>query len=77
MSVGFWNFIGAGVFGFLINMPIVSYFEIGTYLTPNHGHAAMFGVFGFLSLGMCVYAMRKNTDDAQWSKIKPWIKCSF
>lgn len=77
MSVGFWNFIGAGVFGFLINMPIVSYFEIGTYLTPNHGHAAMFGVFGFLSLGMCVYAMRKNTDDAQWAKIKPWIKCSF
>lgn len=77
MAVGFWNFVGAGVFGFLINMPIVSYFEIGTYLTPNHGHAALFGVFGFLSLGLCVYAMRKNLDDAQWSKIRPWIKCSF
>lgn len=77
MSVGFWNFIGAGVFGFLINMPIVSYFEIGTYLTPNHGHAAMFGVFGFLSLGLCVYAMRKNMDNDQWVKIKPWIKCAF
>ncbi len=77
MAVGFWNFIGAGVFGFLINMPIVSYFEIGTYLTPNHGHAAMFGVFGFLSLGLCVYAMRKNLDDGQWAKVKPWIKCSF
>lgn len=77
MSVGFWNFIGAGVFGFLINMPIVSYFEIGTYLTPNHGHAAMFGVFGFLSLGLCVYAMRKNMTNDQWAKIKPWIKCAF
>ena len=77
MAVGFWNFIGAGVFGFLINMPIVSYFEIGTYLTPNHGHAAMFGVFGFLALGLCVYAIRKNMSDEQWLSIKPWIKCSF
>jgi nitric oxide reductase subunit B len=48
MAVGFWNFLGAGVFGFLINLPIVSYFEMGTNLTPNHGHAAMFGVFGML-----------------------------
>jgi len=46
MAVGFWNFAGAGVFGFLINLPIVSYFEVGTLLTSNHGHTAMFGVFG-------------------------------
>ena len=38
-SVGFWNFLGAGIFGFLINLPIVSYYEIGTALTANHGHA--------------------------------------
>lgn len=44
--VGFWNFLGAGVFGFLINLPIVSYYEVGAILTPNHGHAAMMGVFG-------------------------------
>ena len=37
MAVGFWNFVGAGVFGFLINLPIVSYFEVGTLLTSNHG----------------------------------------
>ena len=56
MAVGFWNFVGAGVFGFLINLPIVSYFEVGTILTPNHGHAAMMGVFGMLALsldGLC------------------------
>ena len=51
MAVGFWNFVGAGIFGFLINLPIVSYFEVGTLLTSNHGHAAMFGVFGMLALG--------------------------
>ena len=28
MSVGFWNFLGAGVFGFLINLPIISYSTI-------------------------------------------------
>ena len=49
MAVGFWNFVGVGVFGFLINMPIVSYFEVGTILTPNHVHASFMGVFGFLA----------------------------
>jgi hypothetical protein len=40
-SVGFWNFLGAGIFGFLINLPIVSYYEIGTALTANHAHASI------------------------------------
>ena len=58
MAVGFWNFVGAGVFGFLINLPIVSYFEVGTMLTTNHGHAAMFGVFGMLALAVLVFCLR-------------------
>ena len=64
IAVGVWNFIGAGVFGFLINTPIVSYFEIGTTLTPNHGHAAMFGVFGMLGLGVLVFCLRAIQCDA-------------
>ena len=48
VSVGVWNFLGAGVFGFLINLPVVSYYEIGTALTANHGHTAMMGVYGML-----------------------------
>ncbi len=51
VAVGFWNFLGAGIFGFLINLPIVSYYEIGTALTANHGHAAMMGVYGMLAVG--------------------------
>ncbi len=77
MAVGFWNFLGAGVFGFLINMPIVSYFEVGTYLTPNHGHAAMFGVFGMLSLSMGVFILREVCNDIRWKKIEGYIKVSF
>ena len=37
VAVGFWNFVGAGIFGFLINLPVVSYYQIGTALTANHG----------------------------------------
>jgi nitric oxide reductase subunit B len=54
VAVGFWNFLGAGVFSFLINLPIVSYYEIGTALTSNHGHAAMMGVYGMLAVGLAL-----------------------
>ena len=61
MSVGFWNFVGAGMFGFLINLPIVSYYEVGTQLTPNHGHAAMMGVFGIRRRRHAAFApVRRN-----------------
>lgn len=77
MAVGFWNFLGAGVFGFLINMPIVSYFETGTYLTPNHGHAAMFGVFGMLSLALCCMVLRQACSDENWKHVVKYIRVSF
>ncbi|MGL5684112.1 MAG: nitric-oxide reductase large subunit [Marinifilaceae bacterium] len=77
MAVGFWNFVGAGIFGFLINMPIVSYYEIGTMLTPNHGHAAMFGVFGMLSLALCTFVLRQVCKDEHWPGVEKWVKISF
>ncbi|MCO4781418.1 MAG: cbb3-type cytochrome c oxidase subunit I [Candidatus Cloacimonetes bacterium] len=58
IAVGFWNFFGAGVLGFLINQPVISYFEMGSWLTAAHGHGAMMGVYGFLSIAMLVFAMR-------------------
>ncbi len=66
-SVGFWNFLGAGVFGFLINLPIVSYYEIGTALTPNHGHAAMMGVYGMLAVGLALFCLRYLIPEDRWS----------
>jgi nitric oxide reductase subunit B len=77
MAVGFWNFIGAGVFGFLINTPIVSYYEAGTMLTPNHGHAALMGVFGMLGLAMMMFAIRQALADEQWKKVEKYIRISF
>ncbi|MGH9393581.1 MAG: cbb3-type cytochrome c oxidase subunit I, partial [Terriglobales bacterium] len=63
----FWNFLGAGVFGFLINLPIVSYYEIGTGLTANHAHAAMMGVYGMLAVGLALFCMRYMIPERLWS----------
>jgi nitric oxide reductase subunit B len=66
VAVGFWNFVGAGIFGFLINLPIVSYYEIGTALTANHGHAAMMGVYGMLAVGLSMFALRYLIPEDKW-----------
>jgi nitric oxide reductase subunit B len=75
VSVGFWNFLGAGIFGFLINLPIVSYYEIGTALTANHGHAAMMGVYGMLALGLAMFCLRYLIPADKWPE--RWAKISF
>ncbi len=77
IAVGVWNFVGAGIFGFLINLPIVSYFEVGTILTPNHGHAALMGVFGMLGVAFLVFALRQVSSDKDWPRIEKYVKTSF
>jgi len=77
MAVGFWNFVGAGIFGFLINLPIVSYFEVGTLLTPNHGHMAFMGAFGMEAAALMVLAFRQVSTDTQWTRTEKYIKVSF
>ena len=75
VAVGFWNFLGAGVFGFLINLPIVSYYEIGTALTANHGHAAMMGVYGMLALGLAMFCLRYLIPAEKWPE--RWARICF
>ena len=77
MAVGFWNFVGAGIFGFLINMPVVSYFEAGTVLTLNHGHAALLGAFGMLGMALLVLTLRHVLTEEQWAVPEKFIKISF
>ena len=76
VAVGFWNFLGAGIFGFLVNLPIVSYYEIGTALTANHAHAAMMGVYGMLAMGLALFCLRYLIPTERWSdrlaKISFW-----
>ena len=77
MAVGVWNFIGAGIFGFLINLPVVSYYEVGTNLTANHAHGAMMGVFGMLAVAMLVFVLRQMSTQENWARTQKYVKVSF
>ncbi len=66
LGVAFWNLVGAGVFGFLINPPIALYFMQGLNTTPLHGHAALFGVYGLLSLGLMLVVARRLRPEGEW-----------
>jgi nitric oxide reductase subunit B len=66
VAVSFWNLVGAGVFGFLINTPISLYYVQGLNLTANHGHTALFGVYGMLGIGLMLFCLRGLAVRAQW-----------
>jgi nitric oxide reductase subunit B len=66
LAVAFWNLVGAGVFGFLINPPIALYYLQGLNTTPVHGHTALFGVYGMLSIGMVLFIFRRMTVGKVW-----------
>ena len=58
VAVAFWNMLGAGVFGFMVNPPIALYYIQGLNTTPVHAHAALFGVYGFLAIGFVLFVLR-------------------
>lgn len=66
ISVSFWNLVGAGLFGFLINPPIALYYMQGLNTTPLHGHAALFGVFGMLGIGLMLFVLKGLTIKYVW-----------
>jgi nitric oxide reductase subunit B len=66
VSVAFWNLLGAGVFGFLINPPIALYYMQGLNTTPVHGHTALFGVYGMLGIGLMLFCVRGLMPGTQW-----------
>jgi len=67
LAVSFWNLVGAGLFGFLINTPIALYFMQGLNLTPLHGHTALFGVYGMLGLGLALFCQRGLRPAGHWN----------
>jgi nitric oxide reductase subunit B len=66
VAVAFWNMVGAGLFGFMINPPIALYYMQGLNTTPLHGHAALFGVYGMLGLGLMLFCVRAATAGRRW-----------
>jgi nitric oxide reductase subunit B len=69
IAVAFWNFIGAGVFGFLINPPIALYYIQGLNTTAVHSHTALFGVYGMLGMGFIIICLRFYSDRV-WQNTK-------
>jgi nitric oxide reductase subunit B len=67
LAVSFWNLVGAGLFGFLINTPMALYYMQGLNLTPLHGHTALFGVYGMLGIGLMLFCLRGLKPEAQWN----------
>jgi len=68
VSVAFWNMIGAGLFGFMINPPIALYYMQGLNTTPLHGHAALFGVYGMLGIGLMLLCLRVLIPGREWKE---------
>jgi nitric oxide reductase subunit B len=66
VAASFWNFLGAGIYGFMINLPIINYYEHGTYLTMNHGHTALFGTYGVLSIALLLFSWRGMVAKEHW-----------
>jgi nitric oxide reductase subunit B len=75
ISVAFWNLVGAGIFGFLINPPIALYYMQGLNTTPVHGHTALFGVYGMLGIGLMLFVLRDMNKEKEWKE--RWIKFAF
>jgi nitric oxide reductase subunit B len=75
VAVAFWNLVGAGIFGFLINPPIALYYMQGLNLTPVHGHTALFGVYGMLGLGLTLFCLRALQPARRWKE--GTLKASF
>jgi len=68
ISVAFWNMVGAGLFGFMINPPIALYYMQGLNTTPVHAHSALFGVYGMLGLGLTLFSLRSIDTKSVWNE---------
>jgi nitric oxide reductase subunit B len=66
IAVAFWNLVGAGLFGFMINPPIALYYMQGLNTTPVHAHTALFGVYGMLGMGLVLFTVKSLRPDLVW-----------
>ena len=75
IAVAFWNLVGAGIFGFLINPPVALYYMQGLNTTAVHGHTALFGVYGMLGIGLMLFVLRDMDKTTVWKD--RYIKFAF
>ena len=73
VAVAFWNLVGAGIFGFMINPPIALYYMQGLNTTAVHAHGALYGVYGTLGLGLLLFCMRAMRPELKWKERPIWF----
>jgi nitric oxide reductase subunit B len=73
VAVAFWNLVGAGIFGFMINPPIALYYMQGLNTTAVHAHGALYGVYGTLGLGLMLFCLRAMKPELQWKERPIWF----
>ena len=75
ICVAFWNLVGAGIFGFMINPPIALYYMQGLNTTAVHAHGALYGVYGTLGLALMLFVFRALEPERIWNE--KLLSCSF
>ena len=73
VAVAFWNLVGAGIFGFMINPPIALYYMQGLNTTAVHAHGALYGVYGTLGLGLLLFCLRAMKPEVIWKERPIWF----
>jgi nitric oxide reductase subunit B len=73
VAVAFWNLVGAGIFGFMINPPIALYYMQGLNTTAVHAHGALYGVYGTLGLGLMLFCLRAMKPELKWRERPIWF----
>jgi nitric oxide reductase subunit B len=73
VAVAFWNLVGAGIFGFMINPPIALYYMQGLNTTAVHAHGALYGVYGTLGLGLMLFCLRAMRPEIIWKHRPIWL----
>lgn len=73
VAVAFWNMVGAGIFGFMINPPIALYYMQGLNTTAVHAHGALYGVYGTLGLGLTLFCLRAMKPEIKWKEKPIWF----
>merc|ERR1712169_144669 len=66
LGVNFWNVLGAGLMGSMINLPVINYYEHATFFTGGHAHGAMFGVKGNMGLASILYCVQHVVEPEDW-----------
>jgi len=76
LAEAFGNFIGAGVWGFMMTLPQINMYSHGTQWTVSHGHFAFWGAYGCGVIAIMYLVLQQTRNSAEHFDSRAW-KWSF